>query len=721
MALGLAVLSLFGLAVLTMVAAEVRAALFPALPLFGVAYLVVVLHLTGLFLPVRLGAFIAAAGALVLLAVFIWRKRSVRLVPRASALAWLVTVAVGSVGAMLAVVPSLIARSPLAIEPTVKNDAAYYVGVSKWLLSNPITHLPNIGTAPGPDTVSPAFGPALESLRLGLRVGQELTQAALSALTGLDPIAAFSPWLGLWVLLIPGGAWVLGTAFGLRVWGRLVLGAVLVTSFSLINQVLNQNADSLLGIALVGLVVALVASSVRSRSQTVFRAPVWLAALLLASLVGTYTEYIPFAGATLAFVVLVGPLGELKSALVKGVQIVGLSLVLGPFIWFRAVQNTLLVGSIAAGGAGSPSSFFDSVGHLLGPLQGLLFPAAGSVVVGLPSRLILMFTIICVGVGVVAALISRVSRAYALGAMFSAAVVVYIATRGADYVTGRASDIVMPLILTAAVLGWFALARWAHVPGRSTLRGLTIVAVAVMVIATTGLGVRVSLLNTVNESGDDRVVTADYLQAASWVQKLSNDAGVTVATGDLFQQLWLSEALSDHSRVGYVNLRGDLGYRANLSLLSYWNTAATRYVLVGRGAFAAYDADAVVDQNRQFTLLDMTKNATVAVPVVTAASSPSWLYLTDETGAITSVSAGSIQILSERHDLSGISLNIRGLSAGDAVTLSQGGTSLEAQNAVNGRASLRLDAVALSQSLAEVSVAPSVEPGGFTLESLTAR
>ncbi|MEA9984427.1 hypothetical protein [Subtercola sp. RTI3] len=692
----------------------------------------VVLHLTGTFLPARVGIWVAVSLAVVALAVSVVRERSEWFVPLRSVGAWGVSLAVGVPGAILALAPSLLAGSPQLVSATVSNDGFYYASVVDWLTGHPVLALPNIGANPLLGLDSPAYGPAAESLRSGLRVGQELVQAGLGSLTGLGPVSAFSPWIGLWVLLVPGGLWVLGEVFHVARIGRVILGLVVVTSFSLVDQVLRQNADSLLGIAFLGLVIALVAAGVSApRKERV--TPLWLAALVVAALVGTYTEYLPFAGVTLVMVVLLRAPRAVPRALARALVIIGLSIVLGPLIWARAIQNSLFVGGIAAGGGGTTLSFGEGVGRLLGPYQAIFEPN-GVVTYGHTGQVLLTLVVLAILAGCVLALIGRRSRPLAVGAALSAAIIVYIAFKGNDYVTSRGAAIVTPLVFTAAVLGWVNLYRWARRSQRSTTdptarsnsrrgRSLAVlVAGAAAAAVTVGIGVNFAFVNTVDARSDDVLVSAEFHEAASWVSRIGNGDGsaVAVASATLFQQLWISEALSSAPDVSYISLRGDLGYRGNLTMHTFWADQPERYVLLGRGAFGSYDPSAVVEQNSQFVLLDLTKPATVAVPVVAA---PSWSYVTDASGAISSSAAGVVQLLTSEQSLAGLSLQVRGLAPGSTVTLEQNGSPVASIDAAGEALKLPLTGVTVQNSLAQVTIAVTTQsaPGAGTAVAPTSR
>jgi len=694
-----------------------RAVLLPAAPLLGAVVLVIVLHLTSLLVGVGVGIWIAVALAAAALVAAVVRNRSWRFVPARSLLAAGMVLAVGAIGAVIALLPSFIADSALAIQPSANNDAFYYVSVARWVLDNPITQSPLIGSGPLSGADSPAYGPALESLRLGLRVGQELVNAGVSSLMGLPPVATMSPMLGLYVLLIPGGAWVLGAAFRLPAVARLILGGMLVTSFSLINQTLNQNSDSILGIALLPLVLGLCALVLFRQSDQKPAAPVWLAAISLAALVGTYTEFVPFLFATLGFLAVVGPLATLKTRVLRALGVLALSVVLGPVIWFRAVQGLVLAATLSGRQASDGPSPTEAAWLFTGPYQALLRgyePAMN----GLPTAIAVIGLFAAIVVGVVLALLRSRTRGIAIGgAIAASAGAVVIVSRGDEYISGRAIDMVTPLLIIVAVLGWAGLGRWTiAIPRRPLAVGLTAV-VVIGGLAGVAVGARVASTSSILHAQDDRIVTDDFAEAGEWIADLGDPEGadVAVAVGTQYDQLWISDALATMPDVSYINLRGDLGYRS-AAITSYWDAEPNRYVLVGPGAYATYSADAVLEQNARFTLLDLSRDATVAVPAVDTAN---WFWVLDQEGGISSLAAARVQVLTSRDDLAGVSLTLTGISAGDTVEFGDEGESLASAVATDGDLALPLGEVPVVNGLADVYVRPLGETGTFTLSGVS--
>jgi hypothetical protein len=724
----LAVLSFVGAALVLNLPSKQRAVLLPAVPVIGAVVLVALLHLTSLALAVKAGIWVAltlAAAALVAAAV---RNRSWRFVPARSVAAFAAVLVVGAVGAAITLVPSMLAQTASVVQPTASNDAFYYVSVANWVMENPLTRLPEIGLSPSGGADSPAYGPALESLDIGLRVGQELLNAGISAVMGVSPVATMSPMLGLYVLLIPGGAWVLGAAFRLPGIARLLLGGLLVTSFSLVDQSLKQNSDSILGIALLPLVLGLCSLVLFRRPDVPRAAPVWLAAVALAALVGTYTEYVPFLFATLGAIALVGPLRGLKTRVLRALSVLGVSVLVGPVIWFRAVQGLLLAASLATRPDTAVPTPRQIVWSFAGPYQGLLRgfePLLG----GRWVMAAVLALLVATAVGLVLALVAARTRGFAVGAAVTALGAVYIAYRGNPYISGRAVDMVTPLLIMAAVLGWSA------VGGRVIAvspRPLAVAFAGLLVAAGIGgtlVGGKVAVDNSALKADDDRIVSDEFAEAARWVDDLgaAEGADVAVAVGTEFDQLWLSDALATESDVSYISLRGDLGYRSDLQLLDYWDGSPDRYVLVGPGAYAAYSPDAVVHSNARFTLLDLERDATVAVPVADPPLTPAqaaagetgdWSWVVDADGVITSAKSAQIQLLTSRTDLAGLVLTLT--SSDDGAVLRLGGSSTDV-TVSGGRAALPLDGVAVVDGLAEVEVETSPASAGFGLVGLALR
>ncbi len=695
-----AILIVVGLAVLSLIPAHQSRGLLPAAAVVGAAYLVVSLSLVGFVVPVRVGVWIAVPAILIAaIVVGVVRRRVAIPKPREWWSLGAVT-AVGAGAALIAVLPSIHARSALVVQPTANNDAFFYVQVTRWLLDHPIALLPEIGLSPATGTDAPAFGPAFESLNTGLRVGQGLVRAATTGLTGIDPTAGFSPVLGVWVLLVPAGAWLLGRAFRMPTAGRILLGAVLATSYSLTFQVLNQNGDSLLGTSLLLATIGLITMTMNGGPD---RQPHWLSALVLAALAGTYTEFGPFVGAVLAGVLLVRNWRR-NPADLRGVGIVlVLTLVMGPVIWFRAIKSLFFVGGLATGGGSEVMSILDLVISFLGPYASI-WRGVDPANLGFLSTAALIAFIAAVVIGMALACVDRRTRGFAAGVILGALIAVVVLLRSGDYIGGRAVDMITPLILAAAVMGWWTVPDLLR---RAPKRWPAVLASAVAIVVCIGLvavGARAAI-RTINALAPSfRTVSPAYSEAAACATARAGEEGadLTVATATLFDQLWLSDALADDPDVAYPNLRGDLGYRANLSLTSFWDGERDPYILVGPGAFVGLNDAGVMCAAGQFELVEMRGNAVVAVPMI---DDQNWFWVADAEGGIPGSGNGNVLVLTDRPTLAGVSLLVTGVAAGTTISVSQAGSILhEAQADESGRVVLPLDNATTSGPGAEVTL-----------------
>ncbi|KQS73418.1 hypothetical protein [Modestobacter sp. Leaf380] len=616
-------LSLVGAVCLAPVSAEVRRKLLPAAPLVGAAFLVVVLHTTGVFFSVRAGLLGAAAVLVVLLVVGL-RRGHLRSFADRRGVAWLVLgVLVAVPLTAVALAPTEVVGDSRVVSPNQSNDGVWYVSVSSWLTDHSILDVPDIGTGPVVDGGVPADGPAVSALTFPMRVGQELVQASLNVVTGTSPIVTFTPWIATWVLLVPGGCIAAASVLGLRRLVGLAAGVVVASSALLIQQLYNQNAASLLGIALVPLVLACVGSAVERRGV-----PPVLAGLMLASLLGTYSEYTPFVAPALVALTLLRRQG-LKPAVGRALAVVGWGVLLAPLAWWRAYQTLTGV----RGGATET---------LPGALLDAPFPVIVSRLVGVgplgaaldPSTLAPVLAVLVV-VGAVLALVSGPDRRTWLGFLAAGVPFIgYLSASGLGYTQRRALEIAVPVLLFMAVAGWGALvtrlARRLARPaspavGRGTgdparpVRWRRPAAVAVVLVAFVpvltwaGVNTRSSLaayLTPVDLQA--RHVDTDFSDAVGWVDEVggADGEGVSVVVPSFFEQQWLALSLEGEPDVEYPSVRSDY-FRTQ----SFWDGGVDRYWLVGVGVAVDADPDAVVYSNDRFRLLDLDRASVVmAIP-----------------------------------------------------------------------------------------------------------
>lgn len=718
-----------GVCVLAFMSPARARGLLPAAPVIGAAYLVVAFGLVGFVLPARVATWIIVPATVLAAAIAMIRRRRAAgsgkgmLPGRREWIASAAVLAIGAVAGAVAVLPSINARTALVIQPTASNDAFFYVEVTRWLLDNPLYHVPEIGLSPATGVDAPAFGPAYESLTSGLRVGQGYVRAAVSALTGLDPTAGFSPVLGVWVLLIPAGVWLVGRAFGMTGRAQLLLAAVLAFSYSLVNQVLNQNGDSLLGMSLFLATIGLMTTAMKPSAPD--SPPRWLAAVMLTGLAGTYTEFAPFAGAAVLCILLFRRRPEYPAAL-RGLGIViGIALLIGPVIWFRAIKSLLFVGGLATTGGAGDSGLPHILVEFLGPYSSI-WRGSDPANHGAASIAAVVFFAVALTVGVLLAGASRRTRGLALGALLGLVIAAVIIVRSDTYIGGRSVAMVTPVVLTAAVMGWYALPSWFN---RSEGRVGPALARALASAVCVGLvlvGVIASVRTITSIQPSVRVVTADYAEIA---QCVIGDAGaegdeVSVATSTIFDQLWVADALAENPDVAYPNIRGDLGYRGNGALISFWDGELDPLFLVGPGAFVAGADASLVCSSGKFEVIDMSGGAVVAIPMMIEPVhlAPGWGWVTDSDGGVESDGPGDVRILTSRSSLTDLMISIAGVEPGSAVQVSQEDRVISSAIAdSSGRLVLPLDAVTVEDGGAQITLSVNSGESSFVLRGIHER
>jgi hypothetical protein len=591
---------------------------------------------------------------------------------------------IGLAGATLVSLPLLLAGNAFLVQSSDSYDAFYYVSVSGWLTDHSILSVPPASAVPVVGVPAPVFGPAMTSITTGLRVGQELVQAGVTSVIGVAAAPGFAVVTALWVALIPGGVWVFGEVFGLKPWARAGLGVASVVSVSLVTQVMEAKAASVLGIALVPLAAALVAASARP-VRGYPAVPPLLAAVAVTGLVGTYTEFAPFMGLVLICLVLIGPLRTTRAALVRAVVILLLALAVSPVIWWRAWVSLTLTAGVAASG-GNAESLGGRISGLLGPLRPAVVAwrdGGGVLVLAAAVVVVVIFLVL----GLVLGLVPLRTRGLATGILLAGVVAGAIAARGNDYVTSRASAMVLPLVLLGGIVGWagFRLRVW-RAPVR-TAGFLT----AVVLVAVLAVNVRASAAAVLRPVPTAFVAGSDMTEAAAWAHGVATGRGrnISVATAQLFDQLWMSALLVDLPRTSYLSLRGDLGYRGVVEKQSYWNGDATRFVLVGPGGFTA-GGDGVVERNGRYRLVDLRSDADAAI-VLPVQVSGRLGWQAGPHGEIGGVSGNELVLMAGGSGVSDLVIRFADVQPGTLVTARQGGRSVASGRADStGRVQLSL-------------------------------
>lgn len=705
----LALLAFVGVAALSLTPDPFRRALLPAAPLLGAAVSVVALHWTTLLVGTRIGMPLVLLAALIVLVVQRVRRRPILAGVRDWSAGLIATVVVGLLGATIALLPLLLAGNAYLVQASDSYDAFYYVSGARWLSDHTLLAVPPQGAMPGPGVPAPVYGPAMTSITTGLRVGQELVQSALATTLGLQQASGFTLAVAVWTALVPGGVWALGVVFGLRARFRVGLSVVAVLSASLIAQQLQSKAASLLGIALVPLAVALVAAAARP-SPSRPRVPMAIAAISLTALVGTYTEYAPFALPVIAGVVLIGPRRGTLRAIGAGAAVVGIAVLVSPVVWWRAWSSLTLTGGVAASTAPETGPAGLLV-MLAGPFRPFLVAWHDDhTALVLAGGIVLVLGLIAVGL--LLGLLPLRSRGLAAGTIVAVGIAAWFALRGNDYVTSRVSAMIIPVVVAVAGVGWGLLAerlrggsaRW---PARAAgALGL------VFLIATAAVDVRAAFPAVTAPVPRAFVAGEEMTQASAWVHERARGTGapIGVATAQLFDQLWISDQLADLPATSYLSLRGDLGYRGIVKEQTFWDGRRTPYVLVGPGGYSAAAKSAVVASNDRYRLVDVTGERGDAVVVVPIQTDGRLGFLVDPEGGVGGIADNDLAVLTGAPDATGIAVELRDGVPGTVVQARQDGRTVgDVVVGADGRAVLPLSGATVTDGVARVHVAAPVD------------
>lgn len=621
---------------------RMRDGLLPTAPLVGVVSLVVVLHTTSLVLSVRAGVWVVGATLLVIVVVATRRDRTWWRPDRRALAALVLTAACGAAPAVWLLAPSVATGDSGVIQPSLNNDAFYYVSLADWLQDHPSTQRPETGPTPETSTFPPSFGPAQTQLETGLRIGQELVHAALATALGADTERAWYPLTALWVLLLPASGIAAARYLRLSTFVGLALGTTTAVSALVVFQFAQQNSDSLLGTALVFPAVGATMAAVSRRHPYGSR---WLAALLLTGLVGAYPEFMPLVAPALVVAVLARARADIPRAVRSAVALLGLGLAMGLPVWVRAATSLLFLGGIESDQF--PTAFTgEPVAVLLGRFLGVMSFEDGSAPV-----VLLAICAAFVATGVAAALVLS-SRRWVFGSLLAVGLflAIYMVTvRDRPYTQQRVLQFLLPLVLLVVAVGWDRLWRRARdrdrdgtgPPDGRARRAAAIVAVlgTVGAVAMVGANARVNQAMDLASKAEHRHVGPEFAQAARWVRRLAGADGsqAMVLVGDFFAQLWISDALRDTPKVSYPTL-----YRSYQRISSYWDGDPRRWLLVDRSALTVTAPGVIVRSNDRFMLLDLSLGpAVVAVPadekghnsylVLRSRSGPRSVFLTGST------------------------------------------------------------------------------------------
>ncbi|MCL3862729.1 hypothetical protein [Actinotalea sp. K2] len=646
----LAVSTALGWAVLAPLPEERLRTLVPAFPLVGVAFLAAVSSWTSFVVAAAGSLMVAAVVAGVVAVVAIRRGARPWRIGRGPVRAAIGLLAGGAVVGAVALLPSLWAGDARPISPNPSHDVFYYVTQAEYLIDHDITPVPAFAPeGPSLDAMTPAEQPIRSSLTFPVRIGQPLVHAALSVASGTSPrdqaMAAMAVWISL---MVPAG-YVAGRLLGFGRCGGAAAGILTGSSALLVQQAYQQNADSLLGVCLGVLAVAVAAASLKERDLA------WPAVVLLAGVVAVYTELLLFVAPAVAGVVLLQRWPQIRADILRMAGIVVGALVLAGPGAVRGVAS-LVLNDRSGDAIGSPlfsEGWWPAAARVVGATS-LIAPAGA-------SRTGVVLVVVAVA-GLLLALLTAPWRRMWWPMLAVGGVYLAMATIGHHgYTQLRTAVLFTPFVTLAVVDGWRGLVDRLGVlaarrPRFRGVRTVLVVCLAMTVVVFPLVNLRAAPHGLDRAYALSRHVDDDFAEAASWISDLRGGDGedVTVVVPDFFSQLWLSEALRDHRLTSYVSLWLDY-----LGTSRHWAGELDRFVLIGPGAVVDADEGTVVHRNDRFTLIDMSRGPVVVIAPTGMAAE--WSHHASPGGGIAGADLATMTVLRSESASTTVYVEVAGL------------------------------------------------------------
>ncbi|MFV0260762.1 MAG: hypothetical protein ACK5PP_20180 [Acidimicrobiales bacterium] len=485
---------------------------------------------------------------------------------------------------------------------TANHDAMFYVSAAEWAVDHRISDVPDLDSAPLDSDDAPADASAYFVEVNSLRIGDVILVAAPAAL-GAEPIRhIWMPQMMGWLLVVPASlagalAWLGGDRRVRR--ATVAVGSVVITTSTVLaHQVWNQNSASVLGIVLAPMAIAGVWAWIDGVDD---RGPAPLAALLLVGLLGSYLEFTPILGIAFVIVAAARRPGRIPAAVGRGLQLGALTAIIGPVVVLRTVRALLFLSGVTSSSFSTQYRYQPIpvlVARYLGPAWPFETAATGWITLAVAG--------VVIG-GFVAVVVGHRSRVLWLGlAAGGVAVAWYVTTViGNDYSHQRTVEIVQPLLLLAAVLGWMVVADRLDDRAEAESGRPRAAATVVAGLAWTGV-VMVAVTTTIRaipppDLLELRAVNASYDVLDDWAMTYGGPDGqdLTVVTSGYEATIWAADALRDYADVDYP-----ITYLGYLWEDSFTDGRVDRYVLVDRDTIVTAPDAVPVEANDRFRLYD---------------------------------------------------------------------------------------------------------------------
>ncbi|MFV0524246.1 MAG: hypothetical protein ACK5RL_07090 [Acidimicrobiales bacterium] len=623
----------------------------PATPLIGLATLIVVFSLAGAVLPMRLVAPItlAAIGVGAVTRLALGDRPSLRLAGE------LLVPLLLPVPALLLLLVPLVRTDSTLVMTGPNHDAMFYVATADWVADHPFTDSPRVGFTPDTSEVAPTYFPARHAAETRLRIGDALLSSVGYAL-GVGPVRSY--WmlqmLG-WLAFLPASLAGAMACLDDRRWFQAAVtavGTVVMTGSPVLAfQVFNQNAASLLGIVLFPMTAAAVWSRLEDADTG---PPRFVTAIVFAALLGTYSEYTSVLAVAFAVVIVGRAPRRILPAAGRGLQVAALTAAVGPVIVWRVVHSLLFLSGVTADGFGTLYRHVE-LPLVFGRALGTTWPSATET----PLTSTALVTAV-VTVGLVGAVALHRSRRLWLGLTAGAVTTTWYVTVviGSDYSNQRSVEIMQPIMLWAAVVGWTAMAARAGATvtaagEREPTAGAVPIGAGLLVVAGVWAAVALTGAYVTRRAMpplpflERRSVGPAYDELTDWADRYGgrDGADLTVVTSGVEESFWAGDALRYFPDVDYPVLYP--GYQGGPSFTDTPPTGVgDRYLLVDRESFVIPADAEPLEQNDRFLLFDTgVRPVTVLSPrrfemgVSEGVGVSRWVWLSDD-GDLVAVRTG---------------------------------------------------------------------------------
>jgi len=595
-----------GLAIWVWLPSSWRRLTLPALPLIGAGALTVGLHLTGILVGVRTGLVVLAVVAVLGMALRSWRQRWWDDLRDLGALLGLgAALLIGGIAFWILLMPARGVGLDL-VAPGGGSDSFAYISPAAWLEDHPLTDVPT-------NSDPPVWGYTQLQLNQGFRMGEELDQAAVSAVSGHDVVDTWYTTACIWVLILPGGLIAAASALGLSRAVGAWAGVLAAGSAVVLEEVIYSHSAGALGLAIAPLALAMAAryldDAVARRPD---RPPAWLAAGGLTALGCTYTEYLPAVALAAVLYVMVRRWRELGRSLLAAGTVAVVALVTGPLAWWRVALSfhneaaLIKANSQPAAYLGVPVQVV--VSHYVGTL-GTLWPGSGSPLSYIPLALIVAGVLL-------AAAMSPARRFFAIAIGSIAAVVGYLSTVSYfPYGQGELVAVTFPMVMLAVAAGYAALLTRLRAPSLDRLLRPAAAAMAVLTAVFAVVDVH-TVLPYLAPVPDPYPASAIYdtngLDAVhSWLLSVAGPTGSNAMVLDtqVWDEVWLMYSLRGMTDLNFPYV--EYPYSNAGPTTQRFDGHSRRYAVVERDLLTDVNPADVVGGTTGFAFLDLSRGTAI--------------------------------------------------------------------------------------------------------------